>query len=75
MLTNLRKQIKGFANYAEECAREAETAPTAVRDHLPEIGKALVDPGTTLSPHIGGSRKVLLVGEPSNGERSGIFCA
>ena len=33
MLTNLRKQIKEFAKYAEECAREAETAPSAVRDH------------------------------------------
>ena len=33
MLTNLRKQIKEFAKYAEGCAREAETGPSAVRDH------------------------------------------
>jgi len=39
MLTNLRKQIKQFAKYAEECAREAETAPTAVRDHYRKLEK------------------------------------
>ena len=39
MLTNLRKQIKEFAKYAEECAREAETAPSAVRDHYRKLEK------------------------------------
>ena len=37
MLTDLRKQIKEFAKYAEECAREAETAPSAVRDHYRKL--------------------------------------
>ena len=37
MLSNLRKQIKEFAKYAEECAREAETAPSAVRDHYRKL--------------------------------------
>lgn len=39
MLSNLRKQIKEFAKYAEECAREAETAPSAVRDHYRKLEK------------------------------------
>ena len=39
MLTNLRKQIKEFAKYAEECAQEAETAPSAVRDHYRTLEK------------------------------------
>jgi erythromycin esterase-like protein len=39
VLTNLRKQIKEFAKYAEECAREAETAPNAVRDHYRKLEK------------------------------------
>jgi hypothetical protein len=39
VLTNLRKQIKDFAKYAEECAREAETAPSAVRDHYRKLEK------------------------------------
>ena len=39
MLTDLRKQIKEFAKYAEECAREAETAPSAVRDHYRKLEK------------------------------------
>jgi hypothetical protein len=39
VLTNLRKQIKEFAKYAEECAREAETAPSAVRDHYPLVNQ------------------------------------
>jgi hypothetical protein len=39
MLSNLRKQIKEFAKYAEECAREAETAPSAVCDHYRKLEK------------------------------------
>jgi len=39
MLTNFRKQIKEFAKYAEECAREAETAPAAVRDRYRKLEK------------------------------------
>ena len=39
MLSNLRKQIKEFAKYAEECAREAEAAPSAVRDHYRKLEK------------------------------------
>ena len=39
MLSNLRKQIKEFAKYAEECAREGETAPDAVRDHYRKLEK------------------------------------
>ena len=39
MLSNLRKQIKDFAKYAEECAREAENAPIAVRDHYRKLEK------------------------------------
>jgi hypothetical protein len=39
MLSNLRKQIKEFAKFAEECAREAETAPSAVRDHYQKLEK------------------------------------
>jgi hypothetical protein len=39
VLTNLRKQIKEFAKYAEECAREAETAPSDVRDHYEKLEK------------------------------------
>ena len=39
MLSNLRKQIKDFAKHAEECAREAENAPIAVRDHYRKLEK------------------------------------
>jgi hypothetical protein len=39
VLTNLRKQIKEFAKYAEECAREAEAAPSAVHDHYRKLEK------------------------------------
>jgi hypothetical protein len=39
VLRNLRKQIKEFAKYAEECAREAETAPSAVGDHYRKLEK------------------------------------
>jgi len=39
VLSNLRKQIKEFAKYAEECAREAETAPGAVGDHYRKLEK------------------------------------
>jgi hypothetical protein len=39
MLTNLRKQIKEFAQRAEECARQAETAPSDVRDHYRQLEK------------------------------------
>ena len=39
MLTNLRHQIKEFAKYAEECAREAETAPSAIRGHYRKLEK------------------------------------
>jgi erythromycin esterase-like protein len=39
VLTNLRQQIKQFAKYAEECAREAETAPNAVRGHYRKLEK------------------------------------
>lgn len=39
MLTNLRKQIKEFAQRAEECARQAETAPDAVRSHYRQLEK------------------------------------
>jgi hypothetical protein len=39
MLSNLRKQIKEFAKYAEECACEAEAAPDAIRDHYRKLEK------------------------------------
>jgi hypothetical protein len=39
MLSNLRKQIKEFAQRAEDCAREAEGAPSAVRDHYRQLEK------------------------------------
>jgi hypothetical protein len=39
VLTNLRKQIKEFAQRAEECARQAETAPSAVRSHYRQLEK------------------------------------
>ena len=39
MLTNLRNQIREFAKNAEECAREAETAPSAVCDHYRKLEK------------------------------------
>jgi predicted component of type VI protein secretion system len=39
VLINLRKQIKEFAKRAEECARQAETAPSAVRDHYRQLEK------------------------------------
>ena len=39
VLSNLRKQIKEFAKYAEECAREAENAPITVRDHYQKLEK------------------------------------
>jgi hypothetical protein len=39
VLTNLRHQIKEFAKYAEECAREAETAPSAIRGHYRKLEK------------------------------------
>ena len=39
MLTNLRSQIREFAQHAEDCRREAETAPSAVRDHYRKLEK------------------------------------
>ena len=39
MLINLRKQIKEFAQRAQECASQAETAPAAVRDHYRQLEK------------------------------------
>jgi hypothetical protein len=39
VLINLRKQIKEFAKRAEDCARQAETAPSAVRDHYRQLEK------------------------------------
>ena len=39
MLTNLRSQIREFAQHAEDCRREAETAPSAVRDHYVKLEK------------------------------------
>jgi hypothetical protein len=39
VLTNFRKQIREFAQYAEDCRREAETAPSAVRDHYVKLEK------------------------------------
>jgi hypothetical protein len=39
VLLNLRKQIKEFAHRAEECARQAETAPNAVREHYRQLEK------------------------------------
>ena len=39
MLTNFRNQIREFAQYAEDCRREAETAPSAVRNHYVKLEK------------------------------------
>jgi hypothetical protein len=39
VLINLRKQIKEFAQRAEECARQAETAPVDVRNHYRQLEK------------------------------------
>ena len=39
MLTNFRNQIREFARYAEDCRREAETAPSEVRDHYVKLEK------------------------------------
>ena len=39
MLANFRKQIREFAQYAEDCRREAETAPSVVRDHYLKLEK------------------------------------
>jgi hypothetical protein len=39
VLTNFRNQIREFAQYAEDCRREAETAPSAVRDHYVKLEK------------------------------------
>jgi len=39
VLTNFRSQIREFAQYAEDCRREAETAPSAVRDHYVKLEK------------------------------------
>jgi hypothetical protein len=39
VLANLRNQIREFAQYAEDCRREAETAPSAVRDHYVKLEK------------------------------------
>jgi len=39
MLTNFRKQIREFAQCAEDCRREAEAAPSAVRDHYVKLEK------------------------------------
>ena len=39
MLTNFRNQIREFAQYAEDCRREAETAPEAIRDHYLKLEK------------------------------------
>jgi hypothetical protein len=39
VLTNLRSQIRQFAQYAEDCRREAKTAPSAVRDHYVKLEK------------------------------------
>jgi hypothetical protein len=37
VLSNLRKQVKEFAKYAAECAREAEAAPSPVRHHYRKL--------------------------------------
>ena len=39
VLTNFRNQIREFAQYAEDCRRQAETAPSAVRDHYVKLEK------------------------------------
>jgi hypothetical protein len=40
VLSNFRKQIKEFGQRAEECARQAETAPSdAVRGHYRQLEK------------------------------------
>jgi hypothetical protein len=39
VLANFRNQIREFAQYAEDCRREAETAPSAVRDHYVNLEK------------------------------------
>jgi hypothetical protein len=39
VLTNLRNQIREFAQYAEDCRREAETAPSAIHDHYVKLEK------------------------------------
>jgi hypothetical protein len=39
VLTNLRKQIREFVQYAEDCRREAETVPEAVRNHYLKLEK------------------------------------
>ena len=39
MLTNLRKQICEFVQYAEDCRHEAETVPEAVRNHYVKLEK------------------------------------
>jgi erythromycin esterase-like protein len=39
LLSNLRKQVKEFAQRAEECARQADTAPSAVREHYQQLEK------------------------------------
>jgi hypothetical protein len=39
VLTNLRKQIREFVQYAEDCRREAETVPAAVRNHYVKLEK------------------------------------
>jgi hypothetical protein len=39
VLTNFRNQIREFAQYAEDCRREAENAPTAVRNHYVKLEK------------------------------------
>jgi hypothetical protein len=39
VLSNLRSQIKEFAKYAEECAREAESAPSPARNHYRKLEK------------------------------------
>jgi hypothetical protein len=39
VLTNFRNQIREFAQHAEDCRREAETAPSAVRNHYVKLEK------------------------------------
>ena len=74
MLTNLRNQIREFAQYAEDCRREAETPRSAVRDHYVKLEKHWLILAQALSSHVGGSGKVLWVGKSANGARPAIVC-
>jgi hypothetical protein len=75
VLTNFRKQIHEFAQYAEDCRREAETAPSAVRDHYVKLEKHWLILAQHYLLTLEEAERSLRVGKPATGpaQASSVF--